>query len=312
MNKKTKNLMELTKAEFSNWLNSFDTVFSDCDGVLWTQGLLISQPIDGVPEAIALFKSLGKDVYFVTNNGIVTRHEIWEKTRTFGLDIDETRIIAPIQTIIDFLKARNFQQKVYVLGPEAIRTSLSEAGIESFGVDPELVPGKIDDYSAQQVVATQDNDVGAVVVTLDVNFTYAKLWKATNYISSNADCHFISTNLEAVHCYPEYCVPGTGALLSAVESCVERKALQLGKPNPEICQALIKSGKVVPGRTLMIGDTCEIDVLFGHRCGFQTLLVGTGPSIDHELKEVLQNPNANPNYIPDFFVPSLGDIMKLV
>ncbi|XP_011179240.1 uncharacterized protein LOC128919711 [Zeugodacus cucurbitae] len=311
MNKKTKNLMELTKAEFSNWLNSFDTVFSDCDGVLWTQGLSKPHAIDGVPETIALFKSLGKEVYFVTNYFFNTRREIWKKATSFGFDIDESRIIAPINTIVEYLKARNFNKKVYVLGPEPIRTSLNEVGIESFGVGPEIIPDGLRNFVAQQLDEKQD-DVGAVVVTLDVNFTYAKLWKACNYIQSNADCLFLATNSDTVHRYPRYRDPGTGALLAALESCVERKALRFGKPNPEICEALIKSGKVVPERTLMIGDIAHVDILFGHRCGFQTLLVGTGPSIDHELKEVLQNPNADPNYIPDFFVPSLGDLMKLI
>uniref|UniRef100_A0A0A1XNK2 Pyridoxal phosphate phosphatase n=1 Tax=Zeugodacus cucurbitae TaxID=28588 RepID=A0A0A1XNK2_ZEUCU len=311
MNKKTTNLMDLTKPEISNWLNSFDTVFSDCDGVLWTQGESISQPIEGVPEAIALLKSLGKEVYFVTNNFFLTRHEIWEKATSFGFDIDESRIIAPISTIVEYLKARNFNKKVYILGPEAIRTSLTEAGIESLGVEPELIEGKLVDFVVQQVVG-KDNEVGAVVVSLDLNFTYAKLLRASNYIHSNADCLFLATNSETVHRNPGYREPGTGSLLAALEACVKRKALKFGKPHPEYVHELIKSGKTVPERTLMIGDVSHIDVLFGHSCGFQTLLVGTGPSIDHELKEVLQNPNANPNYIPDFFVPSLGDIMKLV
>lgn len=58
--------------------------------------------------------------------------------------------------------------------------------------------------------------------------------------------------------------------------------------------------------------SCKVDILFGHNCGFQTLLVGTGHNSVYELNEVLQNPSENQRFIPDFFVPSLGDIMKLI
>lgn len=104
-------------------------------------------------------------------------------------------------------------------------------------------------------MATQEtDDVGAAIVGFDEHFTFAKMLKASNYICSNSECLFLTTNLDTVHRYPEFRIPGTGALLAALETCVERKALQFGKPNAEICQQLIKSGKVLPERTLMIGD----------------------------------------------------------
>uniref|UniRef100_A0A0K8UN11 Phosphoglycolate phosphatase n=1 Tax=Bactrocera latifrons TaxID=174628 RepID=A0A0K8UN11_BACLA len=302
------NLTELTKAEIAVWLNSFDTVLTDCDGVLWHEGVAI----DGVPEAIALLKSLGKEVYFVTNNGIKTSGEIWQTATTIGYDIDESRILAPIKAIAEYLQARNFRKKVYIVGSEAISNGLAAVGIESFGPGPEILQGKLNDYLAQQVATQDTDDVGAVVVGFDEHFTFAKMLKASNYICSNSECLFMTTNLDTVHRYPAFRIPGTGALLAGLETCVERKALQFGKPNPEICRALIRSEKIVPQRTLMIGDVCEIDMLFGHKCGFQTLLVGSGPSSDYEFNVVLKNPNVNEEYIPDFVVPSLGHITKLI
>ncbi|XP_014088456.2 glycerol-3-phosphate phosphatase [Bactrocera oleae] len=302
------NLAELTKAEIAKWLNGFDTVLTDCDGVLWHEGVAI----DRVPEAVALLKSLGKEVYFVTNNGVKTGREIWKTATTIGYDIDESRIIAPIQAIAEYLQARNFRKKVYIVGSEAIRNGLAAAGIESFGPGPEVLQGTLNDYLAQHVATQETDDVGAVIVGFDEHFTFAKMLKASNYICSNSECLFLTTNLDTVHRYPEFRIPGTGALLAALETCVERKALQFGKPNAEICQQLIKSGKVLPERTLMIGDVCKVDVLFGHNCGFQTLLVGTGHNSVYELNEVLQNSSENPEFIPDFYVPSLGDITKLI
>ena len=38
----------LSDAEVAAWVNSFDTVMTDCDGVLWVGG----DPIPGSPEMI--------------------------------------------------------------------------------------------------------------------------------------------------------------------------------------------------------------------------------------------------------------------
>lgn len=219
--------------------------------MLWHEGVAI----DGVPEAIALLKSHGKEVYFVTNNGIKTRHDIWKTATSIGYDIPEARIIAPIHAIVEYLQARNFRKKVYIIGAEAIRQELTEAGIESFGPGPDVLEGKLSDYIAQQVAAAQTTgEVGAVVVGFDEHITFPKMLKASNFVGSNAACLFLTTNTDAVHRYPEYRIPGTGALLTALETTVGRRALQFGKPNPEICEQLMKSGSVVSERTLMIGD----------------------------------------------------------
>ncbi|CAD7005848.1 unnamed protein product [Ceratitis capitata] len=305
---KPKNLVNLTKGEMANWLNSFDTVLTDCDGVLWHEGVAI----DGVPAAISLLKTLGKEVYFVTNNGIKTRHDIWKTAMGAGFDVPETRIIAPISGIVEYLQARDFRKKVYIIGAEAVRSELTAVGIESFGPGPDVLAGKLSDYIAQHVNDTEAHEVGAVVVGFDEHFSFAKMLKACHYLGTNPDCLFMSTNFDHVHRYPAFSVPGTRALLVALETCVGRSALQFGKPNAEICAELIKSGRVVPARTLMIGDVCKVDILFGHNCGLQTLLVGTGFNSVYELNEILQNPSENERYIPDFFVPSLGDITKLV
>ncbi|XP_011200290.2 glycerol-3-phosphate phosphatase [Bactrocera dorsalis] len=307
MNKKPTDLVKLTKAEMAKWLNGFDTVLTDCRGVLW-----LDKVINGAPDAIALLKTLGKEVYFVTNNSKNTRREIWQKATASGFEIDESHIIAPINSIVEYLQLRNFRKKVYIIGAEAVSKSLTEAGIESFGPGAEPTPDKLDDLIAQQVAKQQTDNVGAVIVGFDKHFSFVKLFKACNYISSIADCLFMTTNADKMLRFPAYRIPDTFALTAAVEACVERKALQFGKPNPEICQELIRSGKIVPKRTLMIGDVCEIDMLFGHKCGFQTLLVGSGPSSVYEFNVVLRSPKVNPELIPDFVVPSLGHITKLI
>jgi ribonucleotide monophosphatase NagD (HAD superfamily) len=49
-------------------------------------------------------------------------------------------------------------------------------------------------------------------------------------------------------------VISTYSIVRAVETCAGRPPVVMGKPNPYICDAIVKAFNVVPERTLMIGD----------------------------------------------------------
>ncbi len=73
-------LGQLSKEELVQFFNSFDTVLTDCDGVLWSG----PEAIPGSPEMIGKFRELGKHVVFVTNNAAVSRKKYVEKCQSLG------------------------------------------------------------------------------------------------------------------------------------------------------------------------------------------------------------------------------------
>lgn len=99
-----------------------------------------------------------------------------------------------------------------------------------------------------------EDDIGAVVVGFDEYFSYPKMIKAASY-ASNPSCHFIATNTDER--FPvgiNIVLPGSGAIVKAIETCAEREAYVLGKPNSFMADFIIDKYNVDPKRTLMIGD----------------------------------------------------------
>ncbi|XP_046674595.1 phosphoglycolate phosphatase 1A, chloroplastic-like [Homalodisca vitripennis] len=83
-----KALSSLSSNEYETFLNSFDTVLSDCDGVLWLE----SEVIKGSPEVINKFKTSGKKIFYVTNNSTKTRDQFLDKFKKLGFNATKDRI----------------------------------------------------------------------------------------------------------------------------------------------------------------------------------------------------------------------------
>lgn len=98
--------------------------------------------------------------------------------------------------------------------------------------------------------------------------------------------------------------------MKCIECCAERKAMVMGKPEEYMARVLIEQHKVEPKSTLMIGDRCNTDILFGKRNGFTTLLVLTGVTalsdVERWKRSELQEER---DLVPDYYIDSLGDLL---
>jgi HAD superfamily hydrolase (TIGR01450 family) len=251
-------------------LRDFDNYIFDMDGTFWWW----TQIIPGAAETVRQLKKQGKEIYFITNNCVLTRVGFVKKLRGFGVETDTDHIINPFLVAAKLFKGK----RVLVIG-EGIKSELSRVGAR---------------------VVKKGGD--AVLVSEDRHTTYEKLalateavWKgAKGYKTAMGGVWFIDRKNR---------VPGAGAIAAALEEATRREFELIGKPSAHLAR-IIRAYKFKPEKTLMIGDELGSDVALGKRLGFATALVLTGRDTLNDCR------NAKKEDRPDFVLKSMAAIIK--
>ncbi|XP_047366333.1 glycerol-3-phosphate phosphatase-like [Vespa velutina] len=300
------NFKTLNKEEIIEFFNSFDTVLTDCDGVLWMH----MTPLKNASAVISKLHALGNRVFYITNNSTKTLEEFMDKCKILEFEASKDNILCTANLSAKYLHKLGFSKKVYVIGSEAITKELEKVGISHYGVGPDVINP---DIPCSYTIFNKDPEVGAVIVGFDEHFSYSKMVKAATYLN-DPNVHFIGTNTdERFPLAQNIVVPGTGSLVRCIESCAERKALIMGKPEPYIANILKEKYNVNPARTLMIGDRCNTDILLGTRYGFKTLLVLTGVTNLQQVEQWKQSDKPEEKeLVPDYYIDALGDLLYYI
>jgi len=254
-------------------VNSFDTICTDCDGVLWDG----QDTIPGSVETIQKLVSLGKRVFYVTNNSTKTRKEYMAKCASMGYPAEkESCVIGTAYVTASYIKnVLNYTGVVYCIGSSGLTQEFDAVGIRHIGTGPDS--DVVEDMEKAKTMKTNP-EVKCVVVGYDKHFSYTKMTRAASYLQQ-PDCHFIGTNIDSgMSMGHDRYMPGTGSIIKAVEFASQRDATYMGKPNALMVKSILKEENIDPKRTLMIGDRLNTDIGFATNCGFQSLLVQTGVS----------------------------------
>mmetsp|Transcript_25839 Transcript_25839/g.76368 ORF Transcript_25839/g.76368 Transcript_25839/m.76368 type:complete len:369 (-) Transcript_25839:451-1557(-) len=284
-------------------LNDVDVFIFDCDGVIWRGDSLI----DGIPETLAKLRSMGKKMFFVTNNSTKSRKGYKGKFDSLGLDIPAEEIFSSSFAAAAYLEQTKFNEsgkKVYVIGEVGIGEELDLIGADWFGGPGDK--GKEPDMGKGGRLE-HDADVGAVIVGFDREINYYKIQYAQLCINENPGCEFIATNCDAVtHLTDAQEWAGNGSMVGAIKGCTGREPTVVGKPGPLMIDYLADKLELDKSRICMVGDRLDTDVLFGTDNGLRTLLVLSGVTTEEKLL------GPENSIAPDYYSDTINDFFMEV
>ncbi|CDF36156.1 probable 4-nitrophenyl phosphatase [Chondrus crispus] len=272
----------------------------DCDGVIWRGDSLI----DGIPQTIEYLRSIGKRVFFVTNNSTKSRAGYLKKFTKLGLDAQAEEIFSSSFAAAAYLEQTNFKEtgkKVYIIGEIGIPQELDLIDVPYIGgpddsaKQPNMDPGGRLEH---------DPDVGAVIVGFDRFINYYKIQYAQLCINENPGCKFIATNLDAVtHLTDAQEWAGNGAMVGAIRGCTGQEPILVGKPSPLMIDYIVSKYDIERSEICMVGDRLDTDILFGKDNGLSSVLALSGVTTEARLKDPTNDIQ------PDSYVDSIADFL---
>ena len=230
----------------------------DMDGVLYRG----DQALPGLSDFFGFLRKRGISFILATNNSTRSPQQYMEKLAGMGVQVLVDEILVSGQATARFL-ARQYPRgtRVHVFGTPALRMALQDEGF---------------------VLA--DENVEIVVASIDREITFEKLKRASLLIQRGA--RFIATNLDPTVPSEEGLLPGTGAMIAALEAASGIKATAIGKPEPTMYQLAMEQMGADPQTTAAIGDRADTDILGGKRAGLLTICVLSGSSNRQEAEAV--------------------------
>jgi 4-nitrophenyl phosphatase len=222
----------------------------DMDGVLYRG----DEPMPRLGDFFAFLRERPIPFRLATNNSMSTPQQYVKKLERIGVEVSPEEILTSGQATARALAREHpAGTRAHVFGSPALREAVEAEGF-----------------------TLADEDAAVVVASMDPDVTYEKLTRATLLIRGGAQ--FVATNLDPTRPTHEGLVPGTGALIAALETASGIKPRAIGKPEPTMFELAMREMGAGPETTATIGDRLDTDMLGGRRAGLTTVCVLSGSS----------------------------------
>lgn len=142
-----------------------------------------------------------------------------------------------------------------------------------------------------------------VVIGYTPNFSYDDLVSCSQLIDRGG--RLICTDADNRFAYNDNWLPGTGWIVSALESINNCKAIMVGKPNTYSLQYIMNEMELLQEELLLVGDNLTTDIKAAQNMKLASCLLLGGIS---QLSDVAALPT---NERPDLVVDSLSKIRTL-
>jgi 4-nitrophenyl phosphatase len=241
----------------------------DLDGVVYRG----TQPIAGIADLLARRVASGDEVVYVTNNSMWYRADYVERLAAMGAPVSADRVVSsPRATALYLREIEPGLERVLALGGAGLGRELADVGFRV------VMAGAAADRVAHEGIDRFEASgrPGAVVVGLDPGLTWERLAVAATSVRAGA--RFIATNRDPIYPTEHGLMPGSGAVVAAVEAASGVSPISIGKPAPLLLQEAARVVGADPRDAVMIGDGILTDLLAARAVGARCVLMLTGVS----------------------------------
>ena len=258
----------MLKKEFQK----FKKFVFDLDGTVWYWDELVP----GAKEVIETLQEDGKEVFFLTNNSMLSPEGFFRKLEEFGLKTDVFHIISSSEIILNYLREKK-ANKIFCMSLKETEDYFKNNGLE-ISEDPDYVV----------VIYNREGDM--------------KIMKAAELVSRGVP--FITNATGKVWVLKDKRLPGTGIFVEKVENLSGGKVEVVGKPSDFSVLYTKNKYSLNPEETIMFGDSLNSDRNFARKSGWKFGFVLTGEYTKSDSEKL------NDNEKPDFILDSVKDIFK--
>lgn len=244
----------------------------DLDGVVWRGDQLLEGGVSGL-EAII---QASKPFLLLTNNGSYGPTWVAERLQNAGLKVEPPQVLSSTVVARNWICENGFEGKAaFVLGRSDVSQQLADL-VELL----EIRKGMAADM---------------VLVGRYTDLSYGTLSAAADALREGAA--FVALNNDPIMPVEDGFVPGTGAIVAALQAASGRSPVVLGKPEAPMMK---QAAKILGGENiLMIGDQVQSDVEGARRMGWDSALVLSG----------ISDTNSKLEPKPTYVLESLADIV---
>ncbi len=252
-------------------LASVKTFLLDLDGTVYLGDQLYPWSL---PFLERVTKS-GRSFVFVTNNSSRSAKYYVEKLQRLGVPAQRRNVFTSGDATIHYLKEHEVGPRIALLGTPSLEEEFTENGFE---LDMDMPD--------------------AVVLGFDMTMTYGKMERACTLVRQGLP--FYATHPDFNCPTPAGPIPDIGAMIAFIEASTGRRPKVIGKPQPEMVEALGAQRGLTPTDLAMVGDRLYTDIAMGQSAGITSILVLSGETKREDL--------AASAFHPDYVVENLGEI----
>jgi len=257
---------------------SYQGVILDVDGTV-VHG---DEPIAGAADALSTIDAAGCERVFISNNPTDRPAAYESRFERAGLAVDREEVFTAGTVTTEYLCTEHAADELYVIAQTGFIEQLQTAGLS---------------------LTDSPTDADVLVASLDRSFDYDQLCETV--VALDEGTAFVGTDPDILIPQTGPDIPGSGAIIHAIEGVAEREAdVICGKPSAYARRTVLEYLDLPPEACLVVGDRLDTDIALGAQAGMATAVVKTGITDDDRL--------AASSISPDYVLDSIADIETII